>query len=316
MARTPALTLYCRAALILSALILSAPLRALAEKPMTSVPPPVVPPADDALPNDDDGPSQLQDPKKPADAKQPPKEQPKEPSRRPSTSPNPAPPDSPPRPTVPPTLSEQMRPFANAQPFIPNKGPFLGRLASTPDMFGDSFIPLTVNVRAGNILTDTNFNGNNFTNGNNLKDNRGMVTTDLPVAGGSRPFKNEYARALPTDRVFGFYHHFENALQTHGGGASADKSVDRFTLGIEKTFFDRHASFEIRMPFTGAANLLTPAVSYIADGVGDLVVGLKGLVYADEDQAVALGLAVSAPTGSDLRASFPGSANTTNRTTF
>jgi hypothetical protein len=129
------------------------------------------------------------------------------------------------------------------------------------------------------------------------------VSTDLPLGGGSQHFKNEYARALPTDRVFGFYHYFGNALQTNGigPGNSASKSVSRFTLGVEKTFFDGNDSIEIRMPFTSQVSLATPGLAYDSNGVGNLVIGLKHLLYLESDQTLAVGLAVSTPTGSSLQ---------------
>lgn len=182
----------------------------------------------------------------------------------------------------PPLVAEQLQPFNNNPQFAANNQRYIGRLARTPDMFGDSFIPTNAHI--------TTLDGE-------------RTSTDLPVAGGSRRFKNEYARALPTDRVFGFYHYFDSALQTRGNGpgSSASKSVNRFTLGIEKTFFDGNDSIEIRMPFTSQVSLATPGLAYNADGIGDLVVSVKHLLYFDNDQALSLGLAVSAPTGSDLR---------------
>ena len=55
------------------------------------------------------------------------------------------------------------------------------------------------------------------------------------------------------------------------------------------------------MPFTNQVSLATSEVGYNADGVGDLVVSVKHLLYLESDQALAIGLAISAPTGSDLR---------------
>lgn len=220
------------------------------------------------------------------------KKTPREPAKRPTAPATSAPPKTtpppPPAPTnVPPPVSEQLRPFANNQQLAANNQRYIGRLARTPDMFGDSFIPTNVQIQT---LTGSTTNG-------------GKVTTDLPVAGGSRRFKNEYARALPTDRVFGFYHYFGNALQTQSQrpGNSTDKSVNRFTLGLEKTFFEGNDSVEIRMPFTSQVSLATSELGYNADGIGDLVVSVKHLLYLDSDQALALGLAISTPTGSDLR---------------
>lgn len=160
-------------------------------------------------------------------------------------------------------------------------------------MFGDSFIPLTATVTTG---TPT------------VGQPRGVL--DLPVAGGSRRFKNEHARAMPTDRVFGTYHHFHNALEADGltpNFRSTNANVDRFTLGFEKTFLEGNASVELRLPLSVPVSLTSPDSFYRTDSVGNLVVSLKGLLYSDESQAVALGLAINTPTGSDLDVTLPNS---------
>ncbi len=159
-------------------------------------------------------------------------------------------------------------------------------------MFGDSFGSLSTQIEFMSMAG----------NGKNL--------VDLPVAGGSRQFKNEFSRAMPTDRVFGLYHHFENALQSSSSDGSfrtANANIDRFTVGVEKTFFEGNASVELRMPFSAPVSLGTPGSNFQMQSVGDLVVTLKGMVYSDESQAVALGLAVGAPTGSDLNVNLPSS---------
>ena len=70
-----------------------------------------------------------------------------------------------------------------------------------------------------------------------------------------RRFKNEHARALPTDRVFFLYNHFHNALRLQTQNTSTTDNVDQFTFGFEKTSDDGQWSFELRMPFSGGADL-------------------------------------------------------------
>ncbi len=168
-------------------------------------------------------------------------------------------------------------------------------------MFGDSFIPLNATITIGTPTAGQP---------------KGVL--DLPLAGGSRRFKNEHARALPTDRVFGTYHHFHNALEASAltpGFRSTDANVDRFTLGFEKTFAEGNASVELRLPMSVPVSLSSPDALYRTDTVGDLVVTLKGLLYSDESQAFALGLAINTPTGNDLNVSLPNSgAGGTNLT--
>lgn len=138
--------------------------------------------------------------------------------------------------------------------------------------------------------------------------NIGFVQTDIPLGGGMRRFKNEHARALPTDRVFFLYNHFHNALELTANNRSTSDSVDQFTFGFERTSDDGLWSFELRMPFSGEADLTQNAngtdVNVRADGVGNLVGTLKRLLYSDSTFALALGLAVVAPTGSDATVSF------------
>lgn len=165
-------------------------------------------------------------------------------------------------------------------------------------MVGDSFLPLTATIRSG------------MSDGQTTSVEQTTSVLDLPLAGGSRRFKNEHSRAMPTDRVFGTYHHFQNALEANSltpGVQSTDANVDRFTLGIEKTFFEGNASVELRLPLSVPVSLTTPDTLYRTDTVGDLVVTLKGLLYSDESQAVALGLAINTPTGSDLDVTLPNS---------
>ena len=156
-------------------------------------------------------------------------------------------------------------------------------------MFGDSLYSLTATFALA------------------IGDAPAATLLNLPLGGGGRVFKNEHSRALPTDRVFGLYHHFQNALESSSPTNSfrpADANLDRYTFGFEKTFFDGVGSVELRMPFSSPVSLSTPGTNYQTQSVGDLVVTLKGLLYADENQAVSLGLGINTPTGSDLQVSL------------
>ncbi|NQV28250.1 MAG: hypothetical protein HQ518_28185 [Rhodopirellula sp.] len=210
-------------------------------------------------------------------------------TKLPPAGPATAPPVSPP-PRVP-AAPQPLTPFSAMQ-LPPGQQPFLSRLSGTPDVFGDSFIPVSASFDVGGLT------------GNTVG---GTVNTDLPLGGGMRRFKNEHARALPTDRVFFLYNHFHNALDLQSNGQTTTRSVDQFTLGFEKTFGDGQWSFELRMPFSGEANLAGGGVAVQSNGVGNLVGTLKRLLYSDSTFAAAFGLAVIAPTGSDASVSFPGS---------
>ncbi len=134
--------------------------------------------------------------------------------------------------------------------------------------------------------------------------NTSFVDTDLPLGGGMRRFKNEHARALPTDRVFFLYNHFHNALRFQTQNSSTTDSVDQFTFGFERKSDDDQWSFELRMPFSGDADLSGDGVSVQSNGVGNLVGTLKRLLYSDPTFAAAVGLAVVVPTGSDSSVTF------------
>lgn len=225
---------------------------------------------------------QDKDPAKPKETSKPPLKPP------PLNQTRPAPPVTPPAP-VPPRPEPQFNPFVNPQA---NQS-YLTRLSRAPDMFGDSFLPLTAIIQSQPATSGTR-----------------TSVLDLPLAGGSRRFKNEHSRAMPTDRVFGTYHHFHNALESNSltpGFASTSANVDRFTLGFEKTFADGNASVELRLPLSAPISMTTTDSLYRTDTVGDLVVTLKGLLYSDDSQAVALGLAINTPTGNDLTVSLPNS---------
>ena len=184
----------------------------------------------------------------------------------------------------PPPASRQQSLFSLLQS-PPGQRPFLNnRLSRTPDVFGDSFIPVSVK-----------FGDPSFTD---------FAKADLPLGGGMRRFKNEHARALPTDRVFFLYNHFHNALRLQTRNTSTTDNVDQFTFGFEKTSDDGQWSFELRMPFSGDANLSGDDVAVDSNGVGNLVGTLKRIMYSDSTFVVAAGLAVVAPTGSDASVTF------------
>ena len=204
-------------------------------------------------------------------------------------SPKPTPPVKPPPPTPRPTVpavpvppQPQFNPFANQ----PGNQRSLARLSRAPDMFGDSFGSLS-----GITFTTV-------TDGGDVSSTSTPGAIRLPRTGGARVFKNEQSRALPTDRVFGLYHHFENALQLE----NADANVDVYTLGVEKTFLEGNTSIELRMPLNNPVGLSSGSLgqSFQTHAAGDLIVTFKALLYSDESQGVSLGLAVNTPTGSDL----------------
>jgi hypothetical protein len=160
------------------------------------------------------------------------------------------------------------------------------RLAGAPNMFGDFF-----NNLGGSVLA---------------VDGLQTAQADLPLAGGCRRVKiAEDDNALPQDRVFFLYNHFQNAFKAQSdlaglGPFNRRFSVDRYTFGVEKTFHDNLWSVELRMPLAGRTEFLTPNFEVSGGYVGNLAVILKRLVYNSETFAASVGVGVDTPTGSDV----------------
>jgi hypothetical protein len=142
-------------------------------------------------------------------------------------------------------------------------------------------------------------------------DSQALVDTflDLPLGGGARRLKiGENNSPLPEDRVFFLYNHFENAITVSQGfldvptPISQDSSVDRYTFGIEKTYWDEIASVEVRMPIVSSFDFSSVDDRFNIDGgsAGNLAIILKYLLYAEDSWAVGGGMAIDLPTGSDV----------------
>jgi hypothetical protein len=169
------------------------------------------------------------------------------------------------------------------------------RLASLPNMFGDlGMAGLGIVVPSPNDPTGQN------------RLTRADFT--LPTSQSLRSVKMaENDTSLPVDRVFFNYNHFHNLfgisqqpLFPPGQPPTArQQSVDRFTLGAEKTFCDGWNSIELRMPFNGSYDTTLDAVGVDGGNIGNLAVIFKHLLYIDEGFGMGVGLGIDTPTGSD-----------------
>jgi hypothetical protein len=114
----------------------------------------------------------------------------------------------------------------------------------------------------------------------------------------------ENNKALPMDRVFLMYHHYHNALTAdlnpQSPGKEQDFSAERYTLGLEKTLFDGLWSVDLRMPFYGPYEFHAGSFGVEGDAVGNLSVSVKRLLRATDEGALAAGVTIGAPTGSDV----------------
>lgn len=209
------------------------------------------------------------------------------PARTPPVAKPTPPPVATPTPPVAPEPAERPAPFpppdrlASTSPIARGS---LTRLASVPNMFGDFL----------------NQNGQvQIVGPNNV-----ALASDLPGAGGSRLKIAENNKALPMDRVYLMYNHYENALQadldlTTPGGLT-NRPVDRYVVGMEKKFLGDRWSIDLRMPLTNRYRVETTEFELSGGSVGDLSIALKRLLLATETSALAVGLALDVPTGSDV----------------
>ncbi len=168
-------------------------------------------------------------------------------------------------------------------------------LTRVPEMFGDSLPPSMT-------VTATEF----ATSGIGISSE-----AELFLAGGARRAKvAENNRALPTDRTYFTYNHFQNATETNLSGftpapfaAQWNDGLDRYTVGVEKTFGCGCWSAELRMPVVSENNFDFVSGSVRSSGtsgnVGNLAAILKHVIYRSCQTVTSTGVAVDLPTGSD-----------------
>jgi hypothetical protein len=109
--------------------------------------------------------------------------------------------------------------------------------------------------------------------------------------------------ALPQDRIyfgFNYFNDVNQAINQRLGGNVNNIDVYRETFGIEKTFLDRHASIEFRLPLaTLDVDSNVPGLGGSDTDIGDISVDFKYAPYIDfaTGNVIAGGLVVTAPTG-------------------
>lgn len=123
-----------------------------------------------------------------------------------------------------------------------------------------------------------------------------------PAGGGvvGRVKVSEDSSPLPRDRFIFNYDYFNNVPLTPGG-----QTVNRFAVGIEKTFLDGMMSVEARLPFasTLSSDGIVGSQSTNTE-LGNLHMMIKALLYRTDQFAIASGLGISLPTASDTRIRF------------
>lgn len=155
-----------------------------------------------------------------------------------------------------------------------------------------------------------------------------------PIAGGRRIKISESVSPMPRDRIFFTYNGFRDAYQTQGlaggvrprgnpnamglGGArgagfgpggpglgSRSFDVNRFTFGLEKTFFGGNVSAEVRVPFSSTlgSNIFVSNNNIPGEEnmeFENISTTLKALLYRTPRFAVSGGMVINVPTADDV----------------
>jgi len=129
--------------------------------------------------------------------------------------------------------------------------------------------------------------------------NEGLDGVTVPLAGGDRLRKvTEFNSAIPVDRFIFTYNHFHNAALAPN---NQEVDVDRFVLGVEKTFGNGLGSVEFRVPMlVGLENQQQAGTVDDAAELGNLSLGFKVVLMQLENGLISAGTYVSLPTAEDV----------------
>ena len=135
-----------------------------------------------------------------------------------------------------------------------------------------------------------------------------------PTLACSRLNVAEANTALPTDRIYYSYRHFEDATPVSVYQFEQQLDVDRHTLAFERTYWDGMCSVEVRLPIeyrlsSQFSSIVAPAFGVIdlvaADNerrteLGNVSLIFKSLLFERESLAISAGLGVTLPTAEDV----------------
>jgi hypothetical protein len=141
------------------------------------------------------------------------------------------------------------------------------------------------------------------------------ATVAQPTFAGSRLNIADANSPLPTDRAYYSYRHLSNASRVTVGQFEENADLDHHLVAWERTFWDRGASLELRVPIEHrlTSNLSSTAVppdpidlvDVPGDGrdteLGNISLIFKALLVAQPNVAVTSGVGLMAPTARDVK---------------
>lgn len=167
--------------------------------------------------------------------------------------------------------------------------------------FNEGLLPGSYGATRGTLAAAPNMIGDFFGGGTYFM---GDLVSN---AGADRPFKlSDNWQPLPVDRVYVNYHHFNNVTTRVSGLTAVNKQpFDRYTTGIEKTFFGGMMSLDFRAPYSSALNstqVQSPS-GPLAQNIefGNLGLATKLLLISRERFALTGGAGLTFPTGDNYR---------------
>lgn len=177
---------------------------------------------------------------------------------------------------------------------------------SAPAQSGSSFAVNSAPNMIGNLLSNSGFVF--------LQDSPGYPQPDedvystIAIAGGDRRFKiSENMSPQPRDRVFYAFNGFQQAARTVD---NREIDVNRHTLGGEKTFWDRTASIEFRMPILQGLSAVQSLDGNLQndEGVefGNSTIIPKFILSDGPDYVFCTGLGINLPTARNASIRGPG----------
>jgi hypothetical protein len=129
-------------------------------------------------------------------------------------------------------------------------------------------------------------------------------TRSAPIAPSIRNFKYaDNQTPFPVDRVlfyFNFYDYVNQSLNQRFSVPLNRIQAYRYVTGFEKTFWDKNASFGMRLPINVmSAQGLSPGFGGTSTAVGDLAMYFKYALWQDREagRVLSTGLALTGPTG-------------------